>query len=123
MIEHPVIMKQTYINTKVQKNTDGSICVWFSPEGKPRIRYLAQGYVAKSGLDGRISLHLLKNKDDDWDGTRVSYGYAEYFQGSFFPYQPLADGKIVAHGICPPKHAKALEYAIFCIPKLRELLK
>lgn len=121
-------MRQTYINTKVQKNTDGSICVWFSPEGKPRIRYLAQGYLAKHGLDGRISLHLLKNKDD-WDGTRLCYGYAEYFAGSFFPYQPLGDKKInaktgkAAHGICPPKHEEALEYAIFCIPKLRELLK
>ena len=118
-------MKQTtHINTKVQKNTDGSLCVWFSPEGKPRIRYLAKGHLAKSGLDGRISLHLLKKKDD-WDGIRVCYGYVEYFGGSFFPYQPLGQRKINANhnGICPPKHEEALEYAIFCIPKLKELLK
>jgi hypothetical protein len=112
-----------YTNTKVHKDGDGSICIWFSPDGNPRVRYFAKGDMSKSRLDGSIRLDLLK-KGKDWGDkdTRISWGQANYWSGSFYPFQPLGEQAGVS-GLCPPKHQYALLHALDNIPKLKELLK
>ena len=113
-----------YTNTKVQKNDDGSIYIWFSPDGKARVRYLAKGYVPRRG-EGHIELHLLK-KGEAWPvkgQDRLCWGIASWFGGSFYPYQPLGDVPNKRTGVCPSKHEHALLHAIDQIPKLKELLK
>ena len=112
-----------YTNTKVQRNDDGSIVIWFSPDGKSRVRYFATGYVRKNH-EGHIALHSLK-KGEVWpsDNDRICWGIACWFGGSFYPYQPLGDVKYKRNGLCPPKHEHALLHAIDQIPKLKELLK
>ena len=113
-----------YTNTKVQRNDDGSIVIWFSPDGKSRVRYFATGYVRKNH-EGHIELHSLK-KGEVWPvkgQDRLCWGIASWFGGSFYPYQPLGDVKNKRNGLCPPKHEHALLHAIDQIPKLKELLK
>lgn len=115
-----------FTNTKVHKNDDGSICIWFSPDGNPRVRYFAKGYVGKSSLQGHIELHLLK-KGEDWGDvkkSRISWGNASWFGGHYFPFQPLGEkAENTPSGFCPTKHQHALIHAIDSIPKLKQLLK
>lgn len=112
-----------FTNTKVHKDGDNAICIWFSPDGKKGVRYFAKGYVLKARLQGSIQLHLLK-RGKDWGDkdTRICHGDAHWFGGSFYPFQPLGeDADKLQSGFCPPKHQYALLHALDCIPK--ELLK
>ena len=115
-------MKTKHTNTKVHRNDDGSICIWFSPDYNARVKYFAKGW-GKS-LEGSIDLHLLKKREDWGDSNdRICFGQTNWFMGSFYPYQPLGDVKNKRTGLCPPKHEEALLHAIDCIPKIRDLIK
>jgi hypothetical protein len=115
----------TYTNTKVHRNDDGSIVIWFSPDGNPKLKYFAKGDVPRdSFIDGRVSLHLCKKREDWGDFQNiVASGIASWRFGSFYPHQPLGEVDSVQSGICPSKHEHALLHAIDQIPKLKELLK